>query len=1473
VTEKLNNMNDCSKNQALIILGMHRSGTSALTGVLNRLGVDLGYHLLPQHATNQKGFWENGHIVQVNEKLLEALNTTWFNPAPFPKQWWAFENLMPLRDSLIKVLGYHFTACPLWGIKDPRLCRLLPFWKPLLTEMVSRLGFVIVLRNPHEVAASLARRDGLSSDVAVHLWLVTVLAAEQETRGFPRVFVTYDELLENGRAVVDKIGQNLNVNWPIAFEKVAVEIEPFLSRDLKHHHEVRRPDLDRKLAAWSETVYKAFKAAADGNQAFVQELGPIQKAVLTYQSSKSLTSIFPQPAFDRYQQWIEKHKQSRFSSLVRWKRPDEQKVLFHFLIHLHPDQVPRLKMTLKALLALEAPNWFISIIADFSTSDSAIWRVKSLRWVTIDGEAMAMINREINVIAADWVVLIEAGDRFESETLSVCLEAISLHPIWQLIYVDEDSCDEKGRRFAPQFKPDFDLERLRASPYLGRFCLVRREALEAVGGYGPYSGMAYYDMAFKIVEQYGEVAIGHCAELLFHAFDKTVLPKQGLLAKWQAKIHRPSDFGKEIVAQHLKRQRIEATVYATQWPAYYWIDYPIQSRAWVSIIIATRNGGMALQRCLDSLFEQTDYESYEVIIVDNDSDESSTLAFFETLKTDKRIQILHYSVEGNLAQLNNFAAQQAKGAYLLFLHDELALIQSTWLSRLIALIQRDKVGIVGARIVDAAHKVRHAGFILGMGKVGIAGQINQGLPEEALGYLGCNQVTHRLSAVSDACMLIKKSLYDTLGGMAEDSVLFNEVDLCLRVGEAGYKILWTPQVTLIEHGLGSVMRHRGRPIEHSQVANEIAVMYEKWLPQLAHDPTYHPDLTLTAQEWAPEIELRVPWRLKKQAEARPRIVAFPYNAWGSGEYRVRAPLRALHEASIADYALMPDDEVDRVPTLTELERMQSDTLLLHNTLHDKHLRLLTQAHRFNQAFKVFGQDDLIYALPKSNPYAKTNYKDIKQRVYQALSCCDRLIVSTEPLAEAYRAVISDIRVIPNYLDYSRWAHFSPQRAMGKKPRIGWAGAAQHQGDLALIIPVVKALADEVDWIFFGLCPEILRPDLCEYHNMVAFAHYPAKLASLNLDLAIAPLENNAFNTAKSNLRLLEYGVLGYPVVCSDIYPYQNAPVARVANTTKAWIKAIRERIYDLEAAFKEGDQLKQWVLEDGLLNDHIDEWAQALNCVDSQSSVSIHNERYFGEKTKNTQTFNTLSINTLQKTEKFAPSQAPRQRWLFLLGDQHSGIDLLMDLLRQHQSIAWCQESERFLKQIDSPQIKIPQLWTEQEALVRYSSVDNSPQIAPKIWRQSVDKPDATVILTQTTDNLIAKIPWLQHYFPQAYFILMVRNGYTCALKYRDEVLKAHGLQPLLLHRTARHWARRLLLLHEHAPEPAQLFTLHYEQLMADPIEVTNQLFDFIALPSLTPPTHLLDHQQSNCSKTISAEQKAVINNAAGDMLRFYGYT
>nr|MBP8151864.1 glycosyltransferase [Xylophilus sp.] len=210
---------------------------------------------------------------------------------------------------------------------------------------------------------------------------------------------------------------------------------------------------------------------------------------------------------------------------------------------------------------------------------------------------------------------------------------------------------------------------------------------------------------------------------------------------------------------------------------------------------------------------------------------------------------------------------------------------------------------------------------------------------------------------------------------------------------------------------------------------------------------------------------------------------------------------------------------------------------------------------------------------------------------------DRLVVTTQPLADAYGPYCNDVKIVPNCLNDAVWGQFyKGPPAPRQRLRVGWAGAGQHWGDLKMMVEVVATLSEQVDWVFMGMCPDVLRPYVKEFHPFVSFADYPAKLATLDLDLAIAPLEVNAFNEAKSNLRLLEYGAMGWPVVCSDVYPFrtQNPPVLHVPNTPQAWLQALQPLLTDPALRHRQGQALHQWVSEHFYLSRNANVWHQAL---------------------------------------------------------------------------------------------------------------------------------------------------------------------------------------------------------------------------------------------------------------------------------------
>jgi GT2 family glycosyltransferase len=888
-----------------------------------------------------------------------------------------------------------------------------------------------------------------------------------------------------------------------------------------------------------------------------------------------------------YRQWLERHawKESEREHLSTRLEHWPAYPAFHFLVLLAAGEEAKLAATLDSLRGQAYAGWGLTVIAQGPCPDPLFTELPNLEWIERRESSSAVLARVVAESQADWMALVDAGDGFDPRLTYMLGEYAQRHPQWRLVYTDEDRINALGIRSQPRFKPDCNPERLRAQDYIGAFCAVRREALTAVGGYAELDGARHYDLALRVLDHFGGASVGHVADVLHHRLTDNEQP----LAATRVAARR-------ALAAHLARRGAKAHVHDGLLPGTFFVEYRHPHQARVSIIVPTRDRLEMLQPCLESVLGKTAYPDFEVIVVDNGSREAATLAYLRDLpKRDGRVRVLPYPGEFNYAAINNAAAEVASGEYLLLLNNDTLIVQPNWLERLMACGQREDVGIVGARLIFLDQRLQHAGIVLGMGANGVAEHVHYGLPMTEAGQLGRTQVAQNVGAVTGACLLVRKSVYAAVGGMDARhlKMLYNDVDLCLRVAEQGYGIIWTPFATVVHYG-SATLGHApkaGRVLDQQRA--EADYMLRRWLPRLANDPAHNRQLSLVRNDAAPETAVEACW--DPEIEERQRVLGIGFGSHGSWIYRLQQPLAALAGSGRARTATVPylGNRV-RVPSVAELARAAPTALLLHNTVHDVHLDALSRYRRYNDVNVVFGQDDLMMNLPSRNPFSQTVFKDMKKRLRAALALCDRLVVTTEPLAEALRELIGDIRIIPNYLQRATWGGLRSSRRQGARPRVGWAGAQQHAGDLELLHDVVRATAREVEWVFMGMCPQALRPHVAEHHAGVPFAEYPAKLASLNLDIAVAPLEHHPFNVAKSNLRVLEYGALGWAVLASDIEPYRSAPVTLLPNKPGAWIEAIRARTHDLDAAARDGDRLREWVLAHWMLEDHLDEWLAAL---------------------------------------------------------------------------------------------------------------------------------------------------------------------------------------------------------------------------------------------------------------------------------------
>ncbi|MFC3194946.1 glycosyltransferase [Marinicella sediminis] len=325
----------------------------------------------------------------------------------------------------------------------------------------------------------------------------------------------------------------------------------------------------------------------------------------------------------------------------------------------------------------------------------------------------------------------------------------------------------------------------------------------------------------------------------------------------------------------------------------------------------------------------------------------------------------------------------------------------------------------------------------------------------------------------------------------------------------------------------------------------------------------------------------------------PRVVAFAHDHWASGFYRVTAPLTALAAANHISVHFLPIASQQHLPTPYELHRLQPDVLYIQHYYSDARLAALKQFKKQLNIRVVLDIDDLMTDIPDYNPFAEQSPDDMAERLRQAFSLADLVVTSTRFLANEYAHLHHDIRVIANRLSKNIWP-MGPKYSHNPKPRIGWAGAGQHEADLQWLVPVIEQTRDVCQWVFFGDQPKGLTDTDIEFHPPVPLAEYPEQLQQLQLDMAIAPLVDNPFNQAKSQLKLIEYGALGLPVVASDLVAYQHSPAVCLPNEPTLWSKQIVEWANHQEARQKAGMNMKTWVDEHFWLEDHLTEWLAAL---------------------------------------------------------------------------------------------------------------------------------------------------------------------------------------------------------------------------------------------------------------------------------------
>ncbi|MFE2008022.1 glycosyltransferase [Pseudomonas guariconensis] len=795
-----------------------------------------------------------------------------------------------------------------------------------------------------------------------------------------------------------------------------------------------------------------------------------------------------------------------------------------------------------------------------------------------EGNDFVQLNRWLtHHEPVDWIYLLRAGDRLHAHALLIMAERMALRTDCTCLYSDEGSHDTLAPS-SPIFKPDFNLDLMRSMPYVGRLLAFRKDALCIAGGFDPvFDTLAPLDLLWRMVEAHGLQTIEHIAEVLVHC--------EGTFAHWQDD-PRGQAQAVRVVQAHLQRLGVDAQVEGVDGSLMTHVTYRHERAASVSILIHAGVELAALIRCVESLLANTAYPDFEVLLVADEgtpADVIDWLAVMGTLESEQ-LRVVQVAAQGQAQSLNQ-ASLQARGEYLLLLNSGCVLFDNQWLQALMGHAQRPEVGLVGPKLFSSDGRVLCAGLVLGLN--GSAGSPFIGCAVNADSYMNRLSLVQNWTALSLDCLVVRHQLFSELGGLDTTSLkqsLF-DADLCLRARAQGFLSVWTPASKVVMTPV------KEAPALNSHVeTTDSDVFFERWLAWSAWDPAYNRNLSLKLANFNFEPGLCAGWD-PFIARAMPSVLALPSNTNAVGHYRVVQPFTELERAGWIQGRINYS-----TPGIIELEREKPDVIILQCRYMHHNIREISQVKRLSNARRIYELDDYVVEPSKKNDHVRNMPSNIREVLGACIGLCDRVVVSTEPLADALSSMHHDIRVVPNMLSAPLWTGLSSLRQVSAKPRVGWAGGTSHRGDLELLQGVIKTLADEVDWVFFGMCPDVLRPYVKEYHPGISFAVYPRKLASLNLDLALAPLEQNLFNDCKSNLRLLEYGACGYPVICTDTKAYAGyLPCTRVKNnTTEQWLEAIRMHLADPQASYRQGDALREAVLRDYVLTPHhLQHWANA----------------------------------------------------------------------------------------------------------------------------------------------------------------------------------------------------------------------------------------------------------------------------------------
>ena len=566
-----------------------------------------------------------------------------------------------------------------------------------------------------------------------------------------------------------------------------------------------------------------------------------------------------QPGEDPYHGWLRLYDPTDKATMVALGQKIKDlgiTTTFSVVMPVYNPPLDYLRQAIESVQAQVYPHWEICI-ADDASPNAAVRelltelaaqdpRIK-LVFREKNGHISAATNSALEIATGDYIALMDNDDLLPPHALAYMALAAHQHPQAGLIYSDEDKVTEDNVRQAPYFKCQFNYELFLSQNMISHFGVYRRSVLEEIGGFRVgYEGAQDWDLALRVIEKVGPENIVHVPRVLYHW---RIFPGSTALALEEKDYALKAQI--ESITSHLQRiGKPDTQVYpAPGIPGLLRIKHRLPDPLpLVSIVIPTRDRVELLSMCVNSILEKTAYPNYQIVVVDNGSTDEKALAYLDSIAKDERVKVIRADIPFNYSALNNMGVAQTDGEYLVLMNNDIEITQTDWLEEMLAFACQPDIGCVGAQLWYPNNTLQHGGVVLGIG--GVASHAHKGIPRGNFGYFGRASAHQMFSAVTAACLMIRKSTYQAVDGFDETlKVAYNDVDFCLKVRAQGLRNLYNPFASFIHHESAS----RGSDQEGSnqqRLAAEAAIMKQRWGALIADDPAYSPNLTLLGDDFS-----------------------------------------------------------------------------------------------------------------------------------------------------------------------------------------------------------------------------------------------------------------------------------------------------------------------------------------------------------------------------------------------------------------------------------------------------------------------------------------------------------------------------------------------------------------------------------------------------------------------------------------------